>query len=396
MFAWLTPSAAPTPKSPKPRENILPPAPAEFVDEDADGVDDNLQGWLAVMRPSDVSKAKYAKWAVQEENKAVGDEMRDTTSSWVEQRKQQDEAILDKGRRSAKAAKTQREAAAKQLRQHREQQAAKGQDTRQAAAAARENFEKTELAERQQHVKNMKMLAEEQKQRLKQTKAEQAEAVHAAAKEQKEIEAERVRGFLVERERELEEKRQRIARIKEETKPEVASLSKIMFYLQRKEKADDVRASEEEWRHEKDATDLEWEIRAHARAASAKSAHEEILGGDGKRVHELRQRVVEATEEKLRRVAAAQAEKEKILEEKKRSAAELTASMYVDPEAAERVQSSTFESLANLSRAGEGSRASSNGGSPRGGGRQPWKFVGTNGWFSLPSWLGGSPQEVQV
>jgi hypothetical protein len=204
------------------------------------------------------------------------------------------------------------------------------------------------------------------------------------------------------REKELEEKRRRIAQIRSETHPDVGAASKAFFYEQRKMIADDVRSSVCTWRHDREQGELEVMEKAilnraivhltRAKAADGKAALNQQRANDANA-----KRLQQRSQQWQRMVAH---ERKELQQRNRRDG--LTAEKFVDPHLAERVTASAYETLGTAHRTSGASLGSQGStllagllaGSGKVIGREPWKpSHHVNGWFA--SWWGGGGAPIE-
>uniref|UniRef100_A0A7S2IKZ7 Uncharacterized protein n=1 Tax=Haptolina brevifila TaxID=156173 RepID=A0A7S2IKZ7_9EUKA len=326
-----------------------------------------------ITRPSPVPKSKYNKWAVADYNRQIGDEGRAHYAALDSQRKRDQAEFLEGGQERAILAKQQREAALERVRQYRAEMAERG-------STVKSNVD--ELAAEQKRLRQQKldqgadlarMYGVEQRDRILESKTERFEELRQHATMHKDGEAERAAIFAAAAERELQEKRDRVARIRAETKPEVARSSKAFFFSLRKAVADDVRSSVSDWAQESS-------FNAALSLARAKSNRDEAYrarkgGSDGKHlVEEKRQEDANAMRMNIQAIEdKKQHQKLSDAISKRDTHDKAFESKFVSENEAELVTTSNYDALASKHQQELKERE----------GKPPGRIIGKPDWFPL-------------
>lgn len=341
MFLWWT----------KKKEEADVLADIEQAKHEIDDIRQDLTS-AQLVRPSPVSKAKYSKWAVAEGNRKVGDSMRDQHDGLMSQRRETREEFIDAMHGRTEAAKEQREAAAERVRQHRANMAERGKQVK--SLTNNQMTSKQDLRDqyKQEGARNAQIHGVELRERLVESRAERDEARRLAAQREKQAMFERAEAFQDATSRDIEAKRERVARIREQTRPQVAEESKQMFYYGRKAVADDVRESVGEWKKEQQANYMSALLRARSNRKSAqdtrKSAFDEKIS-----LQESRRSDATAIRNNIKQIELHR-EHMKLSEEftKREVHDEAFENKFVDSDDAAIVQSSSYDTLANQHRDG--------------------------------------------
>lgn len=201
----------------------------------------------SLSRPSDVSKARFSTWSVLEENRRTGEMVRQEADDRRQQRTAAKLAFREKGNANARAAKAQREAAALRVRQHQDANAHRGHECKDAVAVAVDELHHIQEEWHRHGTENRMRYGVEQKERLLNTLAERHASNQAAATDLKSQEAARHAAHVAARKASLDQKRERVRQIREQTRPEVTANAKEFFFSQRKATADQVRADVSNW-----------------------------------------------------------------------------------------------------------------------------------------------------
>ena len=248
MFLWWRDLTGRPDTSPEESQAQALAVTEETTQEIADLTE--MLGATGLKRPSTVSKSKYNKWAVAEYNRHVGEEARQGWDRMDHQRQQDRANFLESGHERAAAARAQREAAAERVRQFKEDVSVVGQQGRDELLEYKQAAESMRQAALNEGVRLAQLYGAEQKEKVLESRNERYEDNRNAANAYKDGEVERAAIYAAAAERELQEKRERVARIRAETHPEVVRQSKDHFYSVRKSAADDVRASVKDWSQE--------------------------------------------------------------------------------------------------------------------------------------------------
>lgn len=248
MFLWWRDLTGRPDTSPEESQAQALAVTEETTQEIADLTE--MLGATGLTRPSTVSKSKYNKWAVAEYNRHVGEEARQGWDRMDHQRQQDRANFLESGHERAAAARAQREAAAERVRQFKEDVSVVGQQGRDELLEYKQAAESMRQAALNEGVRLAQLYGAEQKEKVLESRNERYEDNRNAANAYKDGEVERAAIYAAAAERELQEKRERVARIRAETHPEVVRQSKDHFYSVRKSAADDVRASVKDWSQE--------------------------------------------------------------------------------------------------------------------------------------------------
>lgn len=333
--------------------------------------------------PSNVSKAKYNKWIVAEDNQKVGMEGRLQINELSHRKEVARQQFKETMAERTTECRQQREAASARVREHRLKMQERGQRTKEQTDAQVAQARAMKLAWKQHGARNAKIYGETLRERVLEEKEMQLETRRHEANEYKASALARAQRFADESERTLEEKRQRVQRIRQETAPEVAAQSKEQFYLKRKETAEDVRQSIKDWKVEQMEHRSEFVEKTamnHKRAVDTRNAMiDERVGLQQARAQDASNIRMNVKEMELHK------EHMKLSDEawKRESHDDAYVGRFVHPQQAELVASSLVEQVANTHRdelAARGSRPSS-----PGGGKPNWNtFFGNthkNGFF---------------
>lgn len=226
------------------------------IEEEQHEIEDlkqELGSAVGLTRPSIVSKAKYNKWVVAEDNRNVGSTMREEHAGLVSQRDESRTEFLEATHERTNQTRQQREAASERVRQHRAAMQARGRNIK----SQRGEAEATARTAKEQYLqygqRNAQIYGTEQMERLRESRSERDEERRRNAMMQKQAMQDRAEQFQEATARQISERRDRVARIRHETNPEVAESSKQYFKHTRKLVADDVRESVCEWKKETQA-----------------------------------------------------------------------------------------------------------------------------------------------
>jgi len=301
-------------------------------------------------RPSPVSKAKFNKWVVAEDNRTVGDNMRGEMEALMSQREENRTEFLDSGHERTQAAKHQREVAAERVRQHRANMAQRGR-TGKSDKDTHVSTARTLKDQYQQYgARNAQIHGAEQRERLTETRAERDESRRMSVQSQKQAMLDRAEAFQEATQRQIEEKRQRVARIRDETKPEVAEASKQLFANSRKQVADDVRESVKEWNTETNSNHMTALMQARLNRYSAEETRKKVLDGR-KALEEQRRKDAGAIRTSIKQCELHRDHMKYSTEFAKRERHdEAFESTFVAPEQAITVERSSYEMVANTHR----------------------------------------------
>jgi len=340
MFLWW---------SPYNKKKASPQADPEQTQRDIDVLADELSS-ATLARPSPVSKAKYNKWAVVETNRQVGDQMRSDGDDLNSQRRSMRSQFLQEGNQRAQAAREQREAASERVRQYREYNASRGAHGKAIQQESKRMTEENKAAWQEHGARTAMVQGVEQRERVIESRAEREEARRLAASQHKQGIAERQAGFREATKKQIMEKRSRVARIRAETKPEVAAASKEHFFSRRKEVADDVRQSVRDWR-------VEQHYRKEEALARARENHDMAVSAQSGAIDQ------QTILQEMRRQQASQMRDDIKSIEQRKEITRLTQEMvkrgvhdesyegkFVEQDAAELVVSSAYDTLANIHR----------------------------------------------
>ena len=232
-----------------------------------------------VTKPSNVSKAKYNRWLVADDNQKVGTHSRHELAAFANERQSVKEHFQQVMQQRTSEAKEQREAASERVRQHRLRMQERGERTREEADDQIETVRQQRLAFKQHAVHNAKVYGKELRERVLEEKEAQHEARRNVAIDHKAEALDRAQRFAAESRRQLEEKRRRVQQIRQETHPSVAQHSKDQFYQRRKHVAEDVRQSVQIWREEQEYQHSEHAARAAANHAAAVETQQNVVDG---------------------------------------------------------------------------------------------------------------------
>lgn len=213
---------------------------------------DPLAEWVAHSRPSTTSKTRYAKWKVADSNREVADELRDEWSERKVANQTRRETFHDGAHLKYEETKEQRAAALARVQRVRQAKADLGSRTKDEVSAAVKAAHEQQDSWRKHGVETQQKLGRDLTASLRRQRERHAEECRQGAEECRNAEMARDQQMRQAQEEDLERRRQRVARIRNETRPEVAQTSRYIFFKQRKETADDVRESVLTWKVEKD------------------------------------------------------------------------------------------------------------------------------------------------
>ena len=194
----------------------------------------------SLSRPSDLTRARFQAWSVLEENRQVGDMLRTEADERRQQRTAAKLAFREKGNANARAAKAQREAAALRVRQHWDENAHRGHECKEAVSVAVDELHHIQEEWVRHGTENRMRYGVEQKEKVHNNLAERHATNLASATDLKAQEAARHAAQVAARKASLEQKRERVRQIREQTHPDVNAKAKEFFYSQRKATADQV------------------------------------------------------------------------------------------------------------------------------------------------------------
>ena len=332
-------------------------------------------GSPSISKPSSVSKAMYNKWLVMEEKRMQGELGRVELDAIMDRSRTSTTSFLDSWHDNVAAAKAQREAAAERVRKHREAQAQRGAHVRDQVEEQRQQLKVVKSS----WVVDGAAIHKEHKERLEVSRNEKYSKARASARALKQRELDRAAASVAECERQLEEKRQRVARIRDETKPEVVKSSKEMFYSQRLDVANGVRENVSNWRSETEQHAAEAYARAQANRAAAYGSRSNAADGKAALVESNKQ-TASAMRTSLESINARKSYlKLTTAAAKRNNHDEAYEAKFVGTAEATAIVSSPVDKLANAHRAdGLPSKRGSIIGKPN------WRLpFGGSGWFSF-------------
>jgi hypothetical protein len=301
-------------------------------------------------RPSPVSKARYNKWVVAEDNRTIGEKMRLENDEFTSQRESTRNEFMEAGHERAQAAREQREAAGERVRQHRADSQARAAEIKSEMEERNAHMREVKASWQQQAVRNAHIYGTEQRDRVLEERARTEESRRHAAMTLKQNALDRQEDFKASTARSLEEKRQRVARIRAETRPEVVQAAKAYFYERRKDVADDVRQSVRTWKSEASYRQQDALERARVNHEAGVQSRENAI--DGKRLLQEHRRqeagevrdsikVIELHREHLK--LSAEAAKREVHDD-------AFESKFVPPPQAQIVETSAIDQVANSHR----------------------------------------------
>ena len=305
----------------------------------------------SLTRPSNVSKAKYNKWVVAEDNQKAGTDSRLELSEMASQRESTRTEFLEAMHERTGAAREQREAAAERVREHRRQMHLRGERTKEEADEHKAVARELRLQYLRQGAQNARVYGQELRERVVEERESAQAGRRNVAIQHKMGAAERAQQFASEASRQLEEKRQRVARIREETHPQVAAKSKEHFYQRRKETAEDVRESVKDWKEEQAYRHNEHAQRAAENHAAAVTSRNNAVDNKS-RLKQDRQNDASGMRNSIKEMELHREHMKLSSETRKRDNHDETfESKYVPPTQAELVTTSAYETIANAQRA---------------------------------------------
>ena len=201
-------------------------------------------------RPSPISKSRYGKYVVTEENRAIGMQARADSEELISQREEARRQFLEGMSERTQACRAQREAAAERVRQHKARMLTRGTEMKTELEEKRETMTNLKATQHQQQTRTVMTYGAELRERVLESKAEKEESRRNNAIQHKQAVQDRAETKQQRNARKLQEKRLRVARIREETKPEVSISSREFFFHRRLDIANDVRQSVKDWKTE--------------------------------------------------------------------------------------------------------------------------------------------------
>ena len=342
----------------------------------------------ALTRPSNVSKGKYNKWLVAEDNKGIGGAVRQEVQELATQREETRNEFLEQGHERAQNARDQREAAAERVKQHKKAMQEKGKQV-----VAEMNKGRTTARERrdeyQQHATRInQQYGAEQRERLHESIAAKEERRREAAQNVKQAMIDRAEAYQDMTQRQMEEKRERVARIREETNGHGFVEGKKHFQNVNQRNASDVRESIGEWMREKEANKRTVLMEARLKRFEAQEAFKRAV--DGKKILEEKRKQDAGEMREGLRMCQLHKEQMKLSAEFQRRERHDDAfeTGFVAPEQAITVEISAYETIATTHRTELSHRDMTQSRAPSGGN---WiqQFQRVDGGF-FTNWFGGS------
>lgn len=221
MFDWFAPAAAEQQAEINKPGNVAElMKETEFVDEDGNGVDDNFEQWVEETRAGTVTRSKYSKYLVAENNRQAVAEMKRVAEEKESMRQAMTNKFQEAAKKNVKESRMQRARALSMVRRHKDEMAQRGTSTKEQIAAAKQLAEEKQLLENQQNAQLAIELGKQQRERLQQNRDETLKEQQQAARALKEEGKEKVAARLAAEQVILESKQRKAKTIKEQTRPE--------------------------------------------------------------------------------------------------------------------------------------------------------------------------------
>ena len=221
MFDWFAPAAAEQQAEINKPGNVAElMKETEFVDEDGNGVDDNFEQWVEETRAGTVTRSKYSKYLVAENNRQAVAEMKRVAEEKESMRQAMTNKFQEAAKKNVKESRMQRARALSMVRRHKDEMAQRGTSTKEQIAAAKQLAEEKQLLENQQNAQLAIELGKQQRERLQQNRDETLKEQQQAARALKEEGKEKVAARLAAEQAILESKQRKAKTIKEQTRPE--------------------------------------------------------------------------------------------------------------------------------------------------------------------------------
>ena len=309
-----------------------------------------LSSTVGLTRPSIVSKAKYNKWVVAEDNRNVGAQVREEHAGLISQRDETRNEFLEATHERTNLTRQQREAAAERVRAHRAAMQARGRELK----SRREDQETTARTAKEQYLqygqRNAQIHGTELRERLLESRAEKDEERRRNAQSLKQAQLERAEQFQEMTARQISERRDRVARIRSETTGEAVEASKQYFIQSRKAVADDVRESVTAWKTEVSANFQQALAHAKVQRQAAEETRRNVI--DGKKIlTEERKRQAGEVRDSIKQIELHKEHLKLSSEFSKREGHDATfESRFVPAEQAIAVEISTYEQVATSHR----------------------------------------------
>ena len=224
----------------------------EAIEEEQHEVDDLKQelNTASLSRPSAVSRAKFSKWAVAEDNRLIGNAMRQEHEGLVTQREETRNEFMEASEKRTQQFRQQREAAAKRVQEHRAAMQERGRQLKGTMSDRQGTLRAAREAYQRYSQDQARIYGAETRERMLERRAEEEESRRLAARNLKFEMMERQQAFKEQHDQLISERRDRVDRIRKETHPDAAVSARQYFIDQRKAIADDVRESVCEWKKE--------------------------------------------------------------------------------------------------------------------------------------------------